>query len=75
MYDLFIEMCIRDSFKRNAMWKHQSQAESSPYLGDDELLFWQRAEDRNRATAELYRQLGLASYEAIEAFVQYIPLR
>jgi putative glucosamine-6-phosphate deaminase-like protein BT_0258 len=38
-------------------------------------LFWQRAEDRNRATAELYRQLGLASYEAIEAFVQYIPLR
>jgi glucosamine-6-phosphate deaminase len=55
--------------------KHQSQAESAPYLGDDERLFWQRAEDRNRATAELYRQLGLASYEAIEAFVQYIPLR
>lgn len=61
--------------KRNAILKHQSQAESAPYLGDDERLFWQRAEDRNRATAELYRQLGLASYEAIEAFVQYIPIR
>lgn len=61
--------------KRNAILKHQSQAESAPYLGDDERLFCQRAEDRNRATADLYRQLGLASYEAMEAFVQYIPLR
>ncbi len=61
--------------KRNAILKHQSQAESAPFLGDDERLFWQRAEDRNRATAELYHQLGLASYEAIEAFVQYIPIR
>lgn len=61
--------------KRNAILKHQSQAESAPYLGDDERLFWQRAEDRNWATADLYRQLGLASYEAMEAFVQYIPLR
>jgi glucosamine-6-phosphate deaminase len=60
--------------KRIAILKHQSQAESAPYLGDDERLFWQRAEDRNRATAELYRELGLASYEAMEAFVQYIPL-
>lgn len=57
--------------KRNAILKHQSQAESAPFLGDDERLFWQRAEDRNRATADLYNQLGLASYEAIEAFVQY----
>ncbi|MDR1221559.1 MAG: glucosamine-6-phosphate deaminase [Tannerella sp.] len=61
--------------KRNAILKHQSQAESAPFLGDDERLFWQRAEDRNRATAETYRQLGLAAYEAIEAFVQYIPIR
>ncbi|MDR2385376.1 MAG: glucosamine-6-phosphate deaminase [Tannerella sp.] len=60
--------------KRNAILKHQSQAESAPYLGDDERLFWQRAEDRNRATAEMYNQLGLASYEAIEAFVKYIPI-
>ena len=40
----------------------------------DERLFWQRAEDRNRATAEMYKHLGLAAYEAIEAFVQYIPI-
>ena len=60
--------------KRNAILKHQSQAESAPFLGDDERLFWQRAEDRNRATAELYHQLGLASYEAMEAFVQYVPV-
>jgi glucosamine-6-phosphate deaminase len=61
--------------KRNAILKHQSQAESAPFLGDDERLFWQRAEDRNRATAETYKQLGLASYEAIEAFVRYIPIK
>ncbi|MCD7973241.1 MAG: glucosamine-6-phosphate deaminase [Candidatus Azobacteroides sp.] len=57
--------------KRNAILKHQSQMESAPFLGNDERLFWQRSEDRNHATAELYRQLGLACYEAIEAFVQY----
>ena len=57
--------------KRNAILRHQSQMESAPFLGGDERLFWQRAEDRNRATANLYNQLGLASYEAIEAFVEY----
>lgn len=60
--------------KRNSILKHQSQMESAPFLGDDERLFWQRSEDRNTATAELYHKLGLASYEAIEAFVQYKPL-
>lgn len=60
--------------KRLSILRHQSQMESAPFLGDDERLFWQRSEDRNKATAELYRQLGLASYEAIEAFVEYKPL-
>lgn len=59
--------------KRNSILKHQSQMENAPFLGDDERLFWQRSEDRNRATANLYTQLGLASYEAIEAFVEYHP--
>ena len=73
-----IEMAVPISpeelrLKRNAILKHQSQAESAPFLGDDERLFWQRTEDRNRATAEVYQKLGLASYEAIEAFVRYIP--
>jgi len=57
--------------KRNSILKHHSQMESAPFLGDDERLFWQRAEDRNQATAQLYNNLGLASYEAIEAFVEY----
>lgn len=60
--------------KRNSILKHQSQMESAPFMGNDERLFWQRSEDRNRATAALYDSLGLASYEAMEAFVEYIPL-
>lgn len=60
--------------KRNSILKHQSQMESAPFLGNDERLFWQRSEDRNRATAKLYQDLGLASYEAMEAFVEYVPL-
>lgn len=75
-----IEMAVPISpeelrFKRNSILKHQSQMENAPFLGDDDRLFWQRAEDRNRATARLYFDLGLASYEAIEAFVQYHPIR
>lgn len=74
-----IEMAVPMSpeelrFKRNSILKHQSQMESAPFLGSDERLFWQRAEDRNRATAQLYDHLGLASYEAIEAFVRYHPI-
>lgn len=61
--------------KRNSILKHQSQMENAPFLGDDDRLFWQRAEERNRATAKLYQSLGLASYEAMEAFVEYHPIR
>lgn len=60
--------------KRNSILKHQSQMDSAPFLGNDERLFWQRSEDRNRATAKVYDELGLACYEAMEAFVQYKPL-
>ena len=60
--------------KRNSILKHQSQMESAPFLGNDERLFWQRSEDRNRGTALLYDGLGLACYEAMEAFVEYKPL-
>ena len=73
-----IEMCVPMSpeelrGKRNCILKHSSQMESAPFLGNDERLFWQRAEDRNHATAELYHSLGFACYEAMEAFVRYIP--
>ena len=57
--------------KRNSILKHQSQMESAPFLGDDERLFWQRAEDRNRNTADLYNRLGMAEYEAMEVFTRY----
>lgn len=72
----YIEMAVPISpeqlrQKRNAILRHQSQMESAPFLGNDERLFWQRAEDRNQTTANLYNRLGLASYEAIEAFVEY----
>lgn len=62
-------------FKRNSILKHQSQMENAPFLGDDDRLFWQRAEDRNHSTAQLYEKLGLASYEAMEAFVEYKPIK
>ena len=39
------------------------------------LRIWAPTEERNRATAQLYEGLGLASYEAIEAFVEYHPIR
>lgn len=75
-----IEMAVPISpeelrFKRNSILKHQSQMENAPFLGNDDRLFWQRAEERNRGTAQLYEGLGLASYEAIEAFVEYHIIR
>jgi glucosamine-6-phosphate deaminase len=59
--------------KRNAIFKHQSQKDRALFPGSDEREFWQRAEARNRQTAELYDALGLAEYEAIEGFVQWRP--
>ncbi len=57
--------------KRRAVFKHQSQKDSALFPGNDQREFWVRAEDRNHATANAYNQLGLAEYEAIEAFVRY----
>jgi len=54
--------------KRQAIFMHQSQKDRPPFPGNDEREFWQRAEFRNRETAEIYRGLGLAEYEAMEAF-------
>ena len=57
--------------KRNAIFKHQSQKDGAMFLGGDSREFWQRAEDRNRGTAKTYDKLGMAEYEAFEAFVRY----
>jgi glucosamine-6-phosphate deaminase len=56
--------------KRAAILRHQSQKDGAMFLGStDKREFWQRAEDRNRRTAQLYDQLGLPEYFAMEAFV------
>jgi glucosamine-6-phosphate deaminase len=57
--------------KRRAIFKHQSQKDRPLFPGSDAREFWQRSEDRNRGTAEVYDSLGLAEYEAIEGFVRY----
>jgi len=59
--------------KRMGVFKHQSQKDGVVYQGNDVREFWQRAEDRNKATAQLYNKLGLAEYAAMEAFVRLKP--
>lgn len=57
--------------KRFAIFKHQSQKDRPVFPGDDAREFWVRAEDRTRETAKSYDRLGLAEYEAMEAFVRW----
>jgi glucosamine-6-phosphate deaminase len=57
--------------KRNAIFKHQSQKDTPVFPGDDAREFWVRAEHRNRETAQQYDRLGMANYEAMEAFVRW----
>ncbi|OOQ59536.1 glucosamine-6-phosphate deaminase [Mucilaginibacter pedocola] len=71
-----IEMCVPLSpseveRKRLAIFKHQSQKDRPVFPGDDAREFWVRAEDRTSETARIYNQLGLAEYEAMEAFVRF----
>lgn len=57
--------------KRYGIFKHQSQKDGVVFQGEDSREFWQRAEERNSATAKLYDDLGLAEYQAMEAFVRW----
>ena len=57
--------------KRFGIFIHQSQKDMVPFQGSDSREFWQRAEDRNANTANLYAQLGLTKYAAMEAFVRW----
>ncbi|MBD0277644.1 MAG: PIG-L family deacetylase, partial [Flavisolibacter sp.] len=71
-----IEMAIpmspdQVSKKRYGIFIHQSQKDMVPFQGSDTREFWQRAEERNAQTANLYAQLGLTHYAAIEAFVRW----
>ena len=57
--------------KRHGIFIHQSQKDMVPFQGNDSREFWQRAEERNKQTAEMYAKLGLTHFEAIEAFVRF----
>ena len=57
--------------KRYGIFIHQSQKDMVPFQGSDSREFWQRAEERNTNTANLYAQLGLTHYAAMEAFVRW----
>ena len=57
--------------KRFGIFIHQSQKDMVPFQGSDSREFWQRAEDRNANTANLYAQLGLTKYAAMEAFKRW----
>lgn len=57
--------------KRFGIFIHQSQKDSVPFQGTDSREFWQRAEIRNANTANLYANLGLTKYAAMEAFVRW----
>ena len=57
--------------KRYGIFKHQSQKDGVVFQGTDMREFWQRAEERNRETAETYHKMGLATYAAMEAFVRW----
>jgi glucosamine-6-phosphate deaminase len=71
-----IEMAIPMSpdqvrIKKNGIFIHQSQKDMVPFQGSDAREFWQRAEERNASTANLYAKLGLTQYAAMEAFVRW----
>jgi glucosamine-6-phosphate deaminase len=57
--------------KRYGIFIHQSQKDMVPFQGSDSREFWQRAEERNANTANLYAHLGLTHYAAMEAFVRW----
>jgi len=57
--------------KRFGIFIHQSQKDMVPFQGSDSREFWQRAEDRNANTANLYAELGFTKYAAMEAFVRW----
>ena len=57
--------------KRKAIFFHQTQKDNVMFQGDDNREFWVRTEDRNRAIAKNFRDLGMSDYTAIETFKRY----
>ena len=70
--DMAVPLSPEESrIKRMAIFKHQSQKDRPLFPGTDPREFWQRAEERNIATAVKYDKLGMAEYQAMEVFVRY----
>ncbi len=59
--------------RRRAIFRHETQKDQALFLGADQREFWQRTDDRSRRLAQAYNALGLAEYEAIEAFKRHAP--
>jgi len=57
--------------KRKAIFYHQTQKDNVMFQGDDNREFWVRTEDRNRAIAKKFREIGMSDYTAIETFKRY----
>ena len=57
--------------KRTAIFFHQTQKDGVMFQGQDLREFWVRAEERNKETANKYKEMGLADYAAIESFKRY----
>jgi len=72
--DILVPMSEEElRLKISAIFKHQSQKDRAPFPGVDEREFWQRVEERNKATAHTVDQLGLPEYFAMEALVARRP--
>ncbi len=59
--------------KRRAIFQHETQKDQAMFLGEDGREFWQRAEERARASAAAFRAFGMVDYEAIETFARLKP--
>ena len=57
--------------KKLAIFKHESQKDKALFPGHDGRQFWVRAEKRTRNTAQIYNDLGLPGYDALEGFAQF----
>ena len=69
--DVFVPLSKADIDRKiEAVFKHESPKDRALFPGAyDEREFWQRAVERNRATAQRLDELGLPRFYAAEAFV------
>jgi glucosamine-6-phosphate deaminase len=59
--------------KRRTIFQHETQKDQAMFLGEDSREFWQRAEDRTKASARAFHVFGMVDYEAIETFARFHP--